>query len=104
MKTLDEQIADIEKLDELRQRARAIQQDGIEALTQKPYVPQPRPRKGKAAAEVWRSSPPRANWALPGDDVEKAEMLQALALLKPKEDENKTQWTKSREALITDLR
>ena len=49
MKTLDEQIADIEKLDELRQRARALQQDAIEALTQKPYLPQPRRRKGEAA-------------------------------------------------------
>jgi hypothetical protein len=31
-------------------------------------------------------------------------LLQALTLLKPKEDENKKQWAKSREALITDLK
>ena len=103
MKTLDDQIADIEKLDELRQRARALQQDAIDALTQKPYMPQPRSRKGKLAANAWKKSAPRANWMLPGDDVEKAEMLQALTLLKPNKEKNKTHWNKSREALIADL-
>lgn len=101
MKPLDEQIADIEKLDELRQRARGLQQDAIEALTQKTYVPRLRKDPENAA---WEEKATRANWALPGDDVEKAEMLQALALLKPKEENNKARWDESRKALIGDLK
>ncbi|MET4323798.1 AAA family ATPase [Bradyrhizobium sp. RT5a] len=102
MKPLDEQIADIEKLDELRQRARGLQEGAIEALTQKTYVPQPR-SQSKLEKAAWIEKAERANWALPGDDVEKAEMLQALALLKPTEEKNNTCWNESRERLIADL-
>jgi hypothetical protein len=39
MKTLDEQIDDIERLDELRRKARALRQEAIEALTASVYEP-----------------------------------------------------------------
>jgi hypothetical protein len=99
MKSLDEQIADIENLDTLRRYARGLQQEAIEALTVKVYVPRPRPRMGKlneAAAE-------RPGWDLPGDDIEKAEMLWALAKLAPKEEGSETRRAQSRKALIDDL-
>lgn len=72
MKTLDEQIFDIEKLDELRHQARKLQQESIDVLSAEPYVPRPR-------AGPW-SPPIRANWDPPGDDVEKAQVLRALGL------------------------
>jgi len=43
MKSLEEQIGDVERLDELRQRATMLQIQGIDALTAAPYEPLPRP-------------------------------------------------------------
>jgi adenylate kinase family enzyme len=102
MKPLDEQIIDIEALDELRRRAKALRQDAIEALTQTTYLPQPRLHRGDWVRQAWKNNCKRANWAPPGDDVEKAIMLQALST-EPRSDKNKEHWKASREALIADL-
>jgi adenylate kinase family enzyme len=95
---LEDQIEDIQKLAELRQRARALMQEGIEALCAKTYVPQPR------EGEFDEKSAARADWELPGDDVEKAEILHAFARLKPKGEESGQRWVESRNAIIRDLK
>jgi nucleoside 2-deoxyribosyltransferase len=80
LKTLDDQIADIEKLDELRQRARTLRREAIDALTAWPYEPR---RRDNSFAD--NDAATRPGWELPGDDVEKAEVLRALARLKAHE-------------------
>ena len=71
---IEERVAEFEELDRLRQRARKLRQDGIEALLGKRYHPQPRRRDRTA----WRTDSARDGWSPPGDDVEKAMILQAL--------------------------
>ena len=104
MKTLDEQIADIEKLDELRRRARELKQEAIEALTAASYVPRPRPGAPdfKKAEEDWRKSRPD-DWDWPDDEVEKAQVLHALRIAKAKRGANPDRQENSRKALIADL-
>lgn len=96
MKTLDEQIDDIEKLDALRQRARTLRQEAIEALTASVYLPRPRNLAGldenDRAFLTWKNQAVRSGWELPGDDVEKAEVLRAWSIFggeKLKEDLDK---------------
>jgi len=107
MKTLDEQIDDIEKLDALRNKARTLRQEAIEALTAGPYKPRPRDLPGttlnKKALAEWEGKAGRPGWDLPGDDVEKAEMLRALASHEPKREESKKNQKESRQELIKDL-
>jgi len=107
MKTLDEQIADIEKLDLLRQRAGTLRQQAIEALTSGPYVPRPRDlpeaTDDKKALDAWKGRANRTGWHFPGDDVEKAEVLRALAILNPKKQPEKEHQERSREDIIADL-
>ena len=69
MKTLDDEIADIEKLDEYRRLARKLRQEAIDVLFAKPYGY-------------------RQNWEVPGDDVEKAQVLRALNIGTAKNKEN----------------
>jgi hypothetical protein len=102
MKSLDEEITDIDRLDELRRQARVLQQEAIEALTGKSYVPRPR-RGSKAQIEKFERDAARPKWELPGDEVEKAEMLRALTMGKPKTEAGLKNWGASRKALITDL-
>jgi hypothetical protein len=85
VQSIEEQIADIEKLDRLRRRARTLQQQGLDALSAKPYLPQPR-KAGRRRA--WKTNPDikREGWAAPGDDVEKAMMLQGFLLLGAKHE------------------
>ncbi|HEV7602789.1 MAG TPA: nucleoside 2-deoxyribosyltransferase [Bradyrhizobium sp.] len=106
MKTFDDQIADIEKLDLLRQRARTLRQEAIEALTTEPYMVQPRPDTSDeaiAALAEWNALPKRDEWAEPGDDVEKAKMLRALTMLKARKPRNAEHQEQSLKALIKDL-
>ena len=72
MKTLDDEIADIEKLDEYRRQARKLRQEAIDVLSAKPYGY-------------------RQNWEVPGDDVEKAQVLRALKIGTAKNRENQQQ-------------
>jgi ATPase family associated with various cellular activities (AAA) len=81
MKTLDDEIADIEKLDELRRQARKLRQDAIDVLSAKPYGF-------------------RQNWEVPGDDVEKAQVLRALKIGTAK---NKGMQQQSSQNLIREL-
>lgn len=97
MKSIDEQIVDIENLDKLRRNARTLRQEAIEALTAADYVP--RPREGTFD----EASAARDQWELPGDDVEKAEMLRVLGAFKPARDGSEGRRVKSRDALIRDL-
>jgi hypothetical protein len=100
MATLEDQIANIEKLDELRKRARLLQEEAIEALTERTYLPQP--RKGNRAA--WKKEVEKnKKWSLPGDDIEKAEMLVALKTLKPKKKENEDISNAVRKKLVDEL-
>jgi hypothetical protein len=97
MKNFDEQIADIEKLDELRQQARKLRQEAIAALTANVYMPRPRSRdfdEGAAASPGWEP---------PGDDVEKAEVLRALVTLNAMKKGNETVGKDSRDAILRDL-
>jgi adenylate kinase family enzyme len=94
MKSLDEQIPDIERLDQARRRAKRLREEAIDALTA--HVYQPRPRAS-------RSKPPvsdRDNWSAPIDDVEKAEMLRALTAVEPKGEEYQAYHRKSKSLLI----
>src|SRR4051794_19845504 len=81
MKTLDDQIADIEKLDELRREARKLRQEAIDVLSAEQYLP--KPRTGRAVPPI------RIDWDAPGDDIEKAQMLRALRLDKAKNDDTR---------------
>ena len=90
MKTLDEQIADIEKLDDLRRQARKLRQEAIDGLSAESYVPRPRP------------APERDDWEKPGDEVEKAQVLRALRIGKAK-DRNLVRQTANRQTLVDDL-
>jgi hypothetical protein len=90
MKTLDEQIADIEKLDDLRRQARKLRQEAIDVLSAESYVPRPRP------------APERDDWEKPGDEVEKAQVLRALRIGKAK-DRNLVRQTANRQTLVDDL-
>jgi hypothetical protein len=98
MRTLEDQIADIEKLDALRQHARQLQKEAIDALTAKVYIPQPRP-PGKL--QVKKAA--RANWELPTDDIEKALLLRALAKLKPEDAAFQGNREQTQENLLADL-
>jgi adenylate kinase family enzyme len=106
MKSLDEQIDDIEKLDKLRQRARTLRKEAIETLTAGIYVPLPRSLFGldetTAAFKEWKRNAARSGWELPGDDVEKAEVLQTLGVFTPKEEYKKNRQT-SRDNILDDL-
>jgi hypothetical protein len=77
MPPIEETIADIEKLDQLRHRARTLRQQAVDALTAKPYLPQPR---DLALRRSWKANPAitRDGWREPGDDVEKTMLLQRL--------------------------
>ncbi|HTB04526.1 MAG TPA: ATP-binding protein [Bradyrhizobium sp.] len=97
MKTFDEQIADIEELDELRQQARKLRQEAIAALTASVY--RPRPRSGKFNERA-AASP---GWELPGDDVEKAEVLRALVTLNAMKKGNESVGKRSHDAILKDL-
>jgi hypothetical protein len=99
-RALDDQIQDIEKLDKLRQHARDLQLEAIEALTAKPYQRRPRTIDPPAVVAVSQ----RENWNPPGDDIEKANLLCALSKrLEPKEAESRRQLNASRTDLINDL-
>jgi adenylate kinase family enzyme len=98
MKSLDERIVNIDALDDLRRHARTLRQEAIEALTAHPYLPRPRKSKFEESAAARRQ-----DWDLPGDDVEKAEMLRALNLLKPEQEGSEDRRIQSRDALIKDL-
>jgi adenylate kinase family enzyme len=104
MKSLDDQIADIEKLDELRRDARKLLQEAIEVLTAGPYRPKPRPgsRDRKKAMAAWKESK-RNDWEMPGDEIEKAQVLHALRLARAKKDDNPGRQKDSEAALIRDL-
>lgn len=104
MKSFEEQIPDIEKLDELRQRVRTLQQEAIEALTAKPYLPQPRKRSNSPKRKAYEALAARPDWEPPGDDVEKAEMLRALSLMTPRAEGSEERREKSCKALIADLK
>jgi nucleoside 2-deoxyribosyltransferase len=95
MKTFDEHIADIEKLDEFRRKARTLRQEAIEALTAHVYVP--------VSRSDGTSVDDRPGWAPPGDDVEKAEVLRALAMLKPNENGSDDRRKASQSNIIGDL-
>jgi hypothetical protein len=77
MQPIEETIADIETLDQLRHRARTLRQQAVDALTAKTYLPQPR---HLARRRTWKANPAimRDGWRDPGDDVEKAMLLQRL--------------------------
>jgi hypothetical protein len=98
VKTLEDQIDDLEKLDELRRRARQLQKEAIEALTATEY--EPSPRNPKSAAKIESKRP---NWLPPGDDVEKALLLRALSTLKPKDVDSEKNWNDTKRKLIDDL-
>ena len=100
-KSLDDQVHDIEKLDQLRKRARTLQEEAVEALTAKIYVPRPR---GRAIDAAYETAAERDNWALPGDDIEKAHMLCALSELKPKGAGSRSRLDQSKTYLIENLR
>ena len=51
MRTLEDQIDDLEKLDDLRRRARQLQKEAIEALTATEDEPSPRNPKSAAKNE-----------------------------------------------------
>jgi hypothetical protein len=95
MKTLDEQIDDIEKLDLLRQQARTLRQEAIEALTAHIYKP--------VSRDTRTVVDDRRGWSPPGDDVEKAEVLRALGMLEPKEKGHEENKSTSRAALTADM-
>ena len=77
MQPLEEAIADIEKLDQLRYRARSLREQAVDALTAKAYLPQPR---DLTLREAWKANAAilRDGWRDPGDDVEKAMLLHQL--------------------------
>jgi nucleoside 2-deoxyribosyltransferase len=101
MATLEDQIASVEKLDKLRQRAQVLQQEAIEALTAAAYSPQP--RDGSKRARWKKRRRLRENWSRPGDDIEKVEILRALNTLKPKEKMNKKIWDDTHKAVLKEL-
>jgi hypothetical protein len=101
LKSLDEQISDIDKLDELRQRARQLRNEAIEALTAAVYIP--RPRNSAGVNHPGEAEAMRPNWELPGDDIEKAEVLRALGRTKPKDEKLAAPWEDSRRNLLEDL-
>jgi hypothetical protein len=86
--SIDDRIADIEELDQLRQRTRTIRQQAIEALTAHLYRPQPRSQNSPEWT-AWKAEPRREGWQAPGDDIEKAMMLQALSKLNANEPSGK---------------
>jgi hypothetical protein len=96
MKSLDEQIGQIEKLDQARRRAKKLQAEAVEALTAHPY--RPRRRDADDAPDETRSG-----WAPPSDDIEKAELLRALVLLEPRKERNKEIWRNSKNAVKDSL-
>jgi len=71
MKTLADQMTDIEKLDELRRQVRTLKQEAIQVLAAEAY--------GKEIDTRWTPST-RDGWDPPGDDIEKAQVLRALLL------------------------
>jgi hypothetical protein len=97
MKTFDEQIADIERLDDFRRQARRLRQEAIKALTAIAYVPRPRTGTFNEAAAT------RPGWEPPGDDVEKAEVLHALARAKADDKDGDDLAQQSRDNIIRDL-
>lgn len=105
MKTLDEQIDDIEQLDALRREAQKLRQEAIEALTAGSYGPNPRPADGPAfdkAKKAWEESK-RKDWRDPADEVEKAQVLHALRIATATKEGNPERQADSIEALIRDL-
>src|ERR1700722_15687704 len=94
MKSLDEQIPDIERLDQARRRAKKLQAEAIDALTA--HVYQPRPSTSGPTDTV----SDRDNWSAPFDDVEKAEMLRALTAVEPKGEEHQACHRDSKKLLI----
>jgi len=102
---IDEMIADVEHLDQLRSRARTLQQQAIKALTRKVYQPLPRPRPAPTTAPATGGTAPAmaGSWPQPDDDIEKALMLQALLRLNAKKDGPSDHQITSRDNLVTDL-
>jgi adenylate kinase family enzyme len=90
MLSLEEQIDDIEKLHRLRERTHRLFAQAMEALCSHTY--ELRPRKGSTSFD------PKVvpGWSSPGDDVEKAVLLRALA-------SSGTKGESTRKALIEDL-
>jgi len=99
---IEERIADIEQLDQLRQSARMFQQDAIEALTTTTYLPQPRNQKTDKWKQ-WKRDVVRQGWREPGDDVEKAMMLQALLKAQANKQGHSENQQRSRDNLVQDL-
>jgi adenylate kinase family enzyme len=94
MKSLDEQIPDIERLDQARRRAKKLREEAIDALTAHVYQPHP------STSGPTDTVSDRENWSAPFDDVEKAEMLRALTAVEPKGEEHQASHRESKKLLI----
>jgi hypothetical protein len=102
--SIDERIADIEELDQIRGHARALRQQAVEALTAEVYLPRPR-KEGTPRWRAWKAATrrKRKDWREPGDDVEKAMMLRALHTLSAKQPTHKEFQKQTSDGIRKDL-